>query len=60
MVVVRIVVVLAVLAAGVLIGMWMFTGQRRFLVLAWQVGRLAIIALGIFFGLLLMERLIPL
>jgi len=60
MVVVRIVVVLLVLALGALIGMWMFTGQRRFLRLAWQLARLGLISLGIFFGLLLMERLIPL
>jgi hypothetical protein len=60
MVVVRIVVVLLVLTLGGFIGMWMFTGQRRFLTLAWQVARLGLIALGIFFGLLLMERLIPL
>jgi hypothetical protein len=59
MVVVRIVVVLVVLALGSLIGMWMFTAERRYLAMAWGVGKIALIALGIFFGLLLLQHLIP-
>jgi hypothetical protein len=60
MVVVRIVFVLAILAVGSLVGMWLLTTQRRYLDMAWQVGKLTIIGLGIFFGLLLLERLLPL
>jgi hypothetical protein len=60
MVVVRILVVVVVLVVGAMIGMWMFTGERRYLDRAWQVGKLALIALGIFFGVMLLERLIPL
>jgi len=58
MVVVRIVVALLVLVIAGYVGMWMFTGERRYLAIAWQVFRVAVVALAIFFGLMLLERLV--
>ena len=60
MVVVRVTAVIALLAVAALLGMWMLTRDRRYLDRAWQIGRVVIIALGIFFVLMLLERVIPL
>jgi hypothetical protein len=60
MVVVRIVVAVLVLVLAGLIGMWIFSSDRRFLRYAWQLLRVGILALAIFFGLMMLERFLPL
>ncbi len=60
MIVVRLLVVAIALWSAMMVAMWMFTGQRRFLRMAWQAAKIAIIAVAVFFGLMLIERVLPL
>jgi hypothetical protein len=56
-IVLRIGGVLVLLTVAVMMGMWMFTRDRRYLRWASLVVRLAIIAAAVFFGLAALERL---
>lgn len=57
MVVLRILAVIAVIAIGGSILLYLFTGDRRYLALAWRLLKYAAILALILFGLLIAERL---
>ncbi|HMV52520.1 MAG TPA: hypothetical protein PLX20_13195 [Rhodocyclaceae bacterium] len=57
MVVLRILAVVAVIAIGGCILLHLFTGDRRYLILAWRLFRYAAVVALILFGLLIAERL---
>ncbi len=58
MLLLRIVGILAVIAIGTGILAYLFTGQRRYLSLAWRVSKYALIFAMVLFALLAFERLI--
>lgn len=58
MVALRIGLILLVVVLGALIGGWIVSRDRRFLRYAWLILKIAMIALGIFLGLLLVEGLL--
>jgi hypothetical protein len=57
---VRIVGLLAVIALGVCVAVWLATGDRRWLRFAWQLAKVALIVVVLFLALLFGERLLAL
>ena len=57
MLVLRIVALLAVIAVGVCALAWVFTGNRKYLRVAWRVFQFALAAILIFLAVLFFERL---
>lgn len=57
MLVLRIVALLAVVAVGVCALAWVFTGERKYLRVAWRVFQFALAASLLFLALLFFERL---
>ena len=58
MVILRVLAVLAVIAIGGCVLIHLFTGDRRYLSLAWRIFKYAAIVALILFGLLIAERLL--
>jgi hypothetical protein len=58
MLVLRIVALLAVIAVGVSVLAWVFTGNRKYLRVAWRVFQFALAAILVFLCLVFLERLI--
>ncbi len=58
MLVLRIVALLAVIAIGVSVMAWVFTGNRKFLRVAWRVFQFSLAAVLIFLALMFFERLL--
>lgn len=58
MLVLRIVALLAVIAVGVCALAWVFTGDRKYLRVAWRVFQFALGAILLFLVLLFFERLV--
>jgi hypothetical protein len=58
MLVLRIVALLAVIAVGVCVLAWVFTGNRKYLRVAWRVFQIALAAILVFLALLFFERLL--
>ena len=58
MLVLRIVALLAVIAVGICALAWVFTGNRKYLRVAWRVFQFALAAILVFLALLFFERLI--
>ena len=56
----RLLVVIAAIALAVLVGLWMLTGDRRYLGWAGRIGKVAGLCIAIIVLLLLAERLIVL
>lgn len=54
----RIIGILAVMAIGAGIVAYLFTGERRYLGLAWRIAKYALILALVLFALLAFERLI--
>ncbi len=46
------------IAVAVLVSMWLFSRDRRYLSYAWKIIRLAIIAALVFFGIYILERVL--
>ena len=57
MLVLRIVALLAVIAVGVCALAWVFTGNRKYLRVAWRVFQFALAAILIFLAVLFFEHL---
>ena len=57
MLVLRIVALLAVIAVGVSVLAWVFSGNRRYLRVAWRVFQVALAAILLFLAILFFERL---
>ena len=57
MLVLRIVALFAVIAVGVCALAWVFTGERKYLRVAWRVFQFALAAILMFLALLFFERL---
>lgn len=58
MLVLRIAALLAVIAVGVCVLAWVFTGNRKYLRAAWRVFQIALAAILVFLALLFFERLL--
>lgn len=58
MLVLRIVALLAVIAVGVAVLFWVFTGNRKYLRVAWRVFQLSLAAILVFLAILFFERLL--
>ena len=58
MLVLRIVALLAAIAVGVLVMAWVFTGNRKYLRVAWRVFQFAVAGTLLFLALLFFERLL--
>ena len=58
MLVLRIVALLAVIAVGVAVLAWVFTGNRKYLRVAWRVFQFALAATLLFLAILFFERLV--
>lgn len=58
MLVLRIVALLAVIVVGVSVLAWVFTGNRKYLKVAWRVFLFSLTAILIFLVLLFFERLL--
>jgi hypothetical protein len=56
--VLRIVALLAVIAIGVAVLAWVFTGNRKYLRIAWRIFQFALAAMLLFLALLFFERLL--
>ena len=52
--------VILLLTVAVLLGMWLFTRDRRYLTWAWRIARLAILLTAAFFAIYALERLVML
>ena len=57
MLVLRIVALLAVIAVGVSVLAWVFSGNRRYLRVAWRVFQFALAAILLFLAILFFEHL---
>lgn len=57
MLVLRIVALLAVIAVGVAVLAWVFTGNRKYLRVAWRIFQFALGAILLFLAILFFERL---
>ena len=57
MLVLRIVALLAVIAVGVSVLAWAFSGNRKYLRVAWRIFQFALAAILLFLALLFFERL---
>ena len=57
MLVLRIVALLAVISVGVAVLAWVFTGNRKYLRVAWRVFQFALAATLLFLAILFFERL---
>ena len=55
--VVRLLAMLAVAAIGVAIVLYLLTRERKYLNFAWLTGKLLLVVLLVFFGLMVVERL---
>ena len=60
MLVVRIVGLLVAIALGVCVLLWLVTGERRWLLYAWTLFKVALVLVAIFLVLLFGERLLVL
>ena len=58
MLVLRIVALLAVIGMGVAVMSWVFTGNRKYLRVAWRIFQFALAAILVFLALLFFERLL--
>ncbi|NBS57567.1 MAG: hypothetical protein EBS65_11055 [Betaproteobacteria bacterium] len=58
MLVLRIVALLAVIGMGVAAMAWVFTGNRKYLKVAWRIFQVALVAALLFLVLLFFERLL--
>jgi hypothetical protein len=58
MIALRIGLIVLVVVLGALIGAWIVSSDRRFLRFAWVLLKVALVALGIFLALLLVEGLL--
>ncbi|MBS0338086.1 MAG: hypothetical protein JSS40_14995 [Proteobacteria bacterium] len=58
MLVLRIVALLAVIGIGVTVLAWVFTGNRRYLKVAWRIFQVALAGILVFLALLFFERLL--
>ncbi len=58
MLVLRIVALLAVIGVGVAVMSWVFTGNRRYLKVAWRIFQFSLAAILVFLALLFFERLL--
>ena len=58
MLVLRIVALLAVISVGVAVLAWVFTGNRKYLRVAWRVFQFALAATLLFLAILFFERLV--
>lgn len=58
MLILRILAALAVVAIGASLLIHLFTGDRRYLGLAWRIFKYAVIVAVILFGMLIAERLL--
>ena len=58
MLVLRIVALLAVIGMGVAAMSWVFTGNRKYLRVAWRIFQFALAAILVFLALLFFERLL--
>ena len=58
MLVLRIVALLAVIGMGVAVMSWVFTGNRKYLKVAWRVFQFGLAAILVFLALLFFERLL--
>jgi hypothetical protein len=56
--VLRIVALLAVIGMGVAVMSWVFTGNRRYLKVAWRIFQFGLAAVLVFLALLFFERLL--
>ncbi len=56
MLIVRFIAVMAVIAIGASTLAYLFSGQRRYLVLAWRIIRYAVLAVVILLSLFFLER----
>jgi hypothetical protein len=56
--VLRIVALLAVIGMGVAVMSWVFTGNRKYLRVAWRIFQFALAAILVFLALLFFERLL--
>jgi hypothetical protein len=56
--VLRIVALAAVIAIGVAVLSWVFTGNRKYLTVAWRIFQVALAAVLLFLALLFFERLL--
>jgi hypothetical protein len=56
--VLRIVALLAVIGMGVAVMSWVFTGNRRYLKVAWRIFQFGLAAILVFLALLFFERLL--
>ena len=57
MLVLRIVALLAVIAVGVAVLAWVFTGNRKYLRVAWRIFQFALGGILLFLAILFFERL---
>ena len=58
MLVLRIVALLAVTGMGVAAMAWVFTGNRKYLKVAWRIFQVSLVAVLLFLALLFFERLL--
>lgn len=58
MLVLRIVALLAVIGMGVAAMAWVFTGNRKYLKVAWRIFQVSLVAVLLFLVLLFFERLL--
>ncbi|MEY3202070.1 MAG: hypothetical protein RIR70_1620 [Pseudomonadota bacterium] len=57
MLIVRLLAMLAVAAIGGAVVLYLFTRERKYLNFAWFTGKLLVVVLLVFFGLMIIERL---
>ena len=58
MLILRIVALLAVIGMGVAAMAWVFTGNRKYLKVAWRIFQVSLVAVLLFLVLLFFERLL--
>jgi len=58
MLLLRYLAVIVVLAIAASVATWLFTGERRYLALAWKFAKIALIVALLLFALLAAERII--
>jgi hypothetical protein len=56
--VLRIVALLSVISIGVSVLIWVFTGERKYLRVAWRIFKFSLAAALLFLALLFLERLL--
>lgn len=58
MIALRLAAIGVLIAVAVLLSMWLFSRDRRYLGYAWKIIRLAILAALVFFGIYILERVL--